>query len=162
MPLAREKVPVVLEPTLELLPLPALREMVAKEGERGFQFRPPKEPGEIMPALVAIRSVYATAELIGELAERKWVARVKLYLEARLLPVGGERAFSDNEAHNVPNIEFAHGSIIVVCSALEQRHVAQLPVLGLHNEPRGTSRKLRRARQPGGLFSVHSRTPERS
>jgi hypothetical protein len=111
MPLAREKVPVVLEPALELLPLPALGEMVAKEGERSLQFGPPKQPGKIVPALVAIRSVHATAELIGELAEWKGVARVKLYLKARLLPVGGERTFADDEAHNVANVEFAHGPV---------------------------------------------------
>jgi hypothetical protein len=32
VPLARKKVPVLLEPALELLPLPALGKMIAKEG----------------------------------------------------------------------------------------------------------------------------------
>jgi hypothetical protein len=50
---------------------------------------------------------------------------VQFYLQKWLLPVGGETALADDEAHNVPNVEFAHGSTIASCSAVEQRHVAQ-------------------------------------
>jgi hypothetical protein len=34
---------------------------------------------------------------------------VEFHLKVRLLSVGGERPFADDEAHNVPNVEFAHG-----------------------------------------------------
>jgi hypothetical protein len=36
---------------------------------------------------------------------------VEFHLKVRLLPVGGEGTFSDDEAHNVPNVEFTHGPL---------------------------------------------------
>jgi hypothetical protein len=39
---------------------------------------------------------------------------VEFHLKVRLLSVGGERTLSDDKAHNVPNIEFAHGVQYIV------------------------------------------------
>jgi hypothetical protein len=37
---------------------------------------------------------------------------VEFHLEEWLPPVGGERAFPDDETHNVPDVEFSHGRSI--------------------------------------------------
>jgi hypothetical protein len=60
MSLAREELPMLLEPALELLSLPALGKVVAEERECGLEFRSSKEPGEVVPALVAIWAVHAS------------------------------------------------------------------------------------------------------
>jgi hypothetical protein len=98
----------LIEPPLELLPFPALGEMVAEERKGSFQLSPSKEPGEVMPALVAIWPVHAPPEPFRELAERKRIARVEFYLEIGLLSVSREGSFSHDEAHNVSDIKFAH------------------------------------------------------
>jgi hypothetical protein len=36
---------------------------------------------------------------------------VELHLKVWLLSVGGEGTLSDDEAHNVPNVEFVHGRL---------------------------------------------------
>jgi hypothetical protein len=81
---------VLLEPAFELLSLPALWKMVAKERERSPQFRPAQKPGEIVPALMSVWPIDAPAQVIGELPKRDRVAGVKFHLEARLLAVRGE------------------------------------------------------------------------
>jgi hypothetical protein len=46
--------------------------------------------------------------LIRQEAQGEGIASVQLDLEVRLLPVGGERPFSDDESHNVPDLEWPH------------------------------------------------------
>lgn len=121
--LADEELLVLLEPALELLPLPALGKMVAEQGDCGFQFGPSEEPGEVVPGLMPVGAINAPPELLGKLPERKWVARVETHLEKGLLAVGREGAFSNDEAHNVADVEVAHGASIARCSAPEQREV---------------------------------------
>jgi hypothetical protein len=77
-----------------------------------------------MPSLVAVGAIDSTPESIRHVAEGKGVARVNLDLEKGLLPVSAERALSHDQAHNVPDIEFLHEGILILCSALEQWHVA--------------------------------------
>lgn len=77
-----------------------------------------------MPALVAIWTVHAPSKAFRELAEGKGIPRVEFYLEIGLLSVSGEGSFAHDEAHNVPDIEFAHEASIARCSGVEQWHVA--------------------------------------
>ena len=77
-----------------------------------------------MPRLMAIGTVNAPTELFGEVAQRKWIPDVELELQIWLPPISGERAFADDESHNVADIEFPHAPMLTRCSALEQRHVA--------------------------------------
>jgi hypothetical protein len=158
--LARKKVPMLLEPSFELLSLPTLRQIVVKERECGFQFWPAEQPGEVVAGLVSIGTVHATAELIRELPKREGISRVELHLEVGLLSVGGERPFADDEAHNVPNVEFAHGVIIVACSALEQRHVAREPKVKAMSHVAHINRRARD--YAGSSVSKRYRTHERS
>lgn len=90
-----------------------------------------------MAGLMAIGPVNAPAEPISEMAKRKRVACVQLHLKVRLAPIGSERPLSDDEPHNVPDVEFAHSLSVTRCSALEQSHVARVLAF-LQNEPRGT------------------------
>ena len=75
--------------------------------------------------MMAIWTIDAPSEAVGKVAERKWVASMDLHLKARLSAVGGKRPPADNETHNVANLELAHGSILPLCSTVEQSHVAQ-------------------------------------
>ena len=102
-----------------------------------------------MPGLMAIGTVNAPAELFGEVAQRKRIPHVELDLQVWLPPIGGERAFADDEPHNVADIEFPHAPKLACCSALEQRHVAHCAIPELApstNEPRGTYKKSPHAR----------------
>lgn len=108
MALAREESVVLLEPPLELVSPPAGGKMIAEQGQRGFQLGSAQEPRVVVATLMAIRSVDASSELIGEVAQREWVTRMELDLEIWLLPVGGERALSHHQPHNVPKLECVH------------------------------------------------------
>jgi hypothetical protein len=118
-------VPVLLHPVLELLSFPTLGQMIAEERKSGLKLRTTEQPSEIVSALVPIGPVHLPSESIRELTQRKWISCVEFHLKVRLLSIGGERTLSDDEAHNVPNIEFAHGRSITICSTAEQSHVAQ-------------------------------------
>jgi hypothetical protein len=102
-------VPVLLQPVLELFSLPALRQVVAKERKSGLQLWSSQEPGEIVPTLMSVGSIHSPSQLIRQMSKRKGISCVQFYLQKWLLPVGGETALADDEAHNVPNVEFAHG-----------------------------------------------------
>jgi len=65
-----------------------------------------------MTRLMAIRTIDASSEAVGKVAERKWVASVHLHLKARLSAVSGKRPLADNETHNVANLELAHAPIL--------------------------------------------------
>jgi hypothetical protein len=66
-PFARKELPVLLQPVLELLSFPALRQMIPEERKGGSQLGATKQPGEIVPALVPIGSVYLSSESVRKL-----------------------------------------------------------------------------------------------
>lgn len=75
------------KPALELLSLPALREVVLKDGDRGFQRRASQEPEVVVPSLVTVRAIDPTSQGVCEMPQRKRVSHVQLHLEIGLLPV---------------------------------------------------------------------------
>ena len=111
------------QPSLELLASPALGQVGAKDRDGCLQRRPAQEPCVILPSLLPIWPIYASAEDVGEMAQRERVAGVKLHLQKRLPPVGRKRALADDESHNVADIEFTHGrkSTAVFHSVTEAR-----------------------------------------
>lgn len=112
------------QPPLELFPSPALGQVSAEHGNSGPERGATKKPRVVVTRLVAVWTIDAPSKTVGKVAERKWVARVQLYLEVRLPAVGGERPLADDETHNVANVELPHGPILNRCSTLEQSHVA--------------------------------------
>jgi hypothetical protein len=78
--LAGKEASVSVQPTFELLALPALREMIAKERECGFQVGPSEEPGEIVTTLVVIGPIHTPSESIRQEAEGKGISGMQLYL----------------------------------------------------------------------------------
>ena len=100
------------QPSLELFPPPALGQVGSKHRNGGLECRPTEKPGVIMTRLMAIRTIDASSEAVGKVAERKWVASMDLHLKARLSAVSGKRPLADNETHNVANLELAHALIL--------------------------------------------------
>lgn len=70
----------LLQPVLELLSFPALRQMLAEEWKGGLQLGTAQQPGEVMAALVPVGAVHLPSESIRELTQRKWISRVEFYL----------------------------------------------------------------------------------
>ena len=125
------------QPPLELLALPALRQVGAKDGNGSFEGWATEKPGIIVPSLVAIRTIDPPPKAVGEVAQRERVAHMQLDLQEWLATVGSERSFADDEPHNVPDVELSHGAILAGCSNAEQSHVARAR-RALTDEPRGT------------------------
>jgi len=113
------------QPPLELLALPALRQVGAKDGNGSFEGWATEKPGIIVPSLVAIRTIDPPPKAVGEVAQRERVAHMQLDLQEWLATVGSERSFADDEPHNVPDVELSHGAILAGCSNVEQSHVAR-------------------------------------
>lgn len=124
MLLAREELPVTIEPAIELFAFPALGEMLAKHRQCIPELGSSQQPGEVVASLVVVGTVDAPPQLLREKPERKGIAGVHLHLKVRLLPVGSEGPLTDDESHNVPDLELLHGPILTICSTVEQRHVA--------------------------------------
>ena len=140
MLLAREELPVTLEPAIELFAFPALGQVFAKNRQCVPELGSSKQPGEVMASLVVVGTVDSPSQLLRQEAERKGIAGVHLHLKIRLLSVGSEGPLTDDEPHNVPDLELLHGGILTICSTVEQWHVAHCP-RSPADEPRGTSVK---------------------
>src|SRR5690242_21826305 len=110
-----------IEPTIELFALPALGEMFAKDRQRTPELWPSQQPGEIVSSLVIVWPVDPPAQLLREEAERERIPGVHLHLKVRLLPVGSEGALTDDETHNVSDLELLHVIMLTYVRSEERR-----------------------------------------
>ena len=108
MLLAREELSMTIEPAIELFAFPALGEMLAKDRQRTPELWPSQQPGEVVATLMIVRSVDSPTQLLRQEAERERIPGVHLHLKVRLLPVGSEGALTDDETHNVSDLELLH------------------------------------------------------
>lgn len=113
-----------IEPAIELFAFPALGEMFAKDRQCTPELWPSQQPGEVVSSLVIVWSVDAPAQLLREESERERISGVHLHLKVRLLPVGSEGTLTDDQSHNVSDLEGRHAVNCNACSRVEQRHVA--------------------------------------
>ena len=80
----------LVQPSFELLPSPAFREIGLENRYGGLERGTAQEPGIVVPSLMPIGPVHSAAEPIGHVSKWERVADVQLDLKAWLPPVGGE------------------------------------------------------------------------